>query len=81
MIPPMRNTRVTGYLWIDRCCEGYQKVEPAEGEMFIGIPYGWYEESSKPFIEVRKDGKLVRTVNCEELSEVFFEETKPEVGK
>jgi hypothetical protein len=39
----------------------------------MGIPHEWYSENSAPFIEHRKDGKVWKTVNCADVSEIVFD--------
>lgn len=67
------NQKIKSYLPIDRLGEGYAHVTPADGETFVGIPYGWYGETSHPFIEVVKDGSIIRSINCSDISEIIFE--------
>jgi hypothetical protein len=55
-------------------------VYPKEGETFTGIPHGWYDENSRPFVEVRNDGSLLYTVNCEDISCIEFEQISAEKG-
>ena len=49
-----------------------QWVEPGPGETFVGIPYAHHTEVSYPFIEVVRDGKVVRTINALGLAEIQF---------
>ena len=46
---------------------------PRDGEEFFIAPYQHYGETSTPFIEVYKDGKLERTINCAYVAEVRFD--------
>ena len=61
------------YLIIDRTAEGFGYVRPGEGETFVGIPYSWHCDGSMPFIEHRRDGKVIVTVNCADVAEIHFE--------
>jgi hypothetical protein len=61
------------YLLIDRLAEGYGYVTPKEGEAFVGIPYSWHCDGSMPFIEHRKNGKVIVTVNVIDIAEIHFE--------
>lgn len=66
--------RISGYLPIDHCdeCVGY--VEPKPGQTFMGIPYGWHAGNSTPYIEVVKNNKVIRSVNCSDIAEIDFED-------
>lgn len=72
MIPSSQPMPVKGYLVIDRCAEGWGYVYPEDGEIFTGYPCGYWEVHSQSFIEVKRNGQLVRTVNCSDLAEVEF---------
>ena len=72
MISGPKERRIARYLPIDHCAEGGGFITPDDGEVFVGIPNGWYEEGSQPFIEVRAKGEVVRTVNVFDLSEIEF---------
>ena len=63
---------ITEYLPIDRMAWGIGYVQPQDGETIVGIPYSWHCEGSLPFIEHRKDGKVIKTVNCTDVSEIHF---------
>lgn len=43
---------------------------PQKGEEFFLVPYQFYGEASTPFIEIYKDGSLIRTVNCAYVAEI-----------
>ena len=48
-------------------------VLPKDGESFSGIPWGYCEDHSPPFIEVRNAaGAIVRTVNALDCSDIIF---------
>jgi hypothetical protein len=72
MIAGNKERPVARYLPIDHVGEGYGPVSPADGETFIGIPYGWRTDNSGPFIEIVKDGTVVRTINALDLAEIEF---------
>lgn len=74
MIPGPEVLKVKRFLYIDRCCEGYNFAEPSEGEEFMGIPPGYYGEGSMSIIEVFKGPVLIRTINCADLAVVEFVE-------
>ena len=65
--------KIKEYCCIDRCAEGYGMVQPKEGEEIIGLPFGWCDDNSQPFIEHRKDGKVICSVNCADVSIIVFE--------
>ena len=48
-------------------------VSPGPDEEFWGIPYAWYSDNSYPFVEIRIAGKVVRTINALNVSEIVFE--------
>ena len=77
MIPSIKPMPVKRYLLIDRCSEGLGYVCPEDGEVFIGQPYGYLEDFSPPFIEVQKNGRTIRTVNCADVAEIEFLESEP----
>lgn len=62
------------YLHIDHCGEGVGWSAPKEGESFIGIPFSWFCDNSMPYVEVRKGGKHVRSINCSDISVIEFED-------
>lgn len=72
MIPSIKPMKVKKYLHIDRLAEGLGFCEPQEGEEFLGIPVSWYGDESDPFIQVSKNGKIIRTVNCSDLAIIEF---------
>ena len=79
MIPPGDKIRqIASYLCIDHCGEGYGRTSPEDGETFIGIPHGWYDQGAESFIEVRKGDRVVRTVNPRDLSEIEFADEEPQ---
>ena len=69
-------SKLAGFLYIDRCCEGYQWTRPKEDEEFVGIPHGYYEVGAMGCIEIHKNNKLLYTVNlsCVERIEFHLEE-------
>ena len=71
MIPA--NVRIKGYLLINHRAEGFGMVKPKEDEEFWGIPHAWHNDDSTPYIEVTNSGKLIRTVNASDVSEIEFE--------
>lgn len=42
-----------------------------------GLPAGWIEEGSMPFIEHRKDGKVICSVNCADVATMKFDKANP----
>ncbi len=73
MIRGNEERKIKGYLHIDRMDEGLGVTRPAEGEDLVGIPYGWCDENSIPFIEHRKNGKTIRAVNCADVAIIIFD--------
>jgi hypothetical protein len=74
MIHGNKRLKISEYLPIDRCGEGYGYIKPKDGETFIGMPYGFYADNSEPFIEITRNGKLIATVNALDVSEIHFRE-------
>jgi len=72
MIPGTVAWPVARYWYIDHCAEGAGYTKPADGEEFVGIPYGYYARRSPPCIEVYKGGNLIRTINALDLREIEF---------
>lgn len=73
MIQGNKAMRIKKYLFIDRCAEGFGYCVPEDGEELIGLPFGWCAEDSPPFIEHRRNGKVVQTVNCTDVAMIIFE--------
>jgi len=73
MIPGNATRKIKSFLFIDHMGEGLSRTTPKEGEEFVGIPFSWYSNESHPFIQVQKDGKVVRTINALDISEIEFE--------
>jgi hypothetical protein len=76
MIPGSKALKISEYLPIDHCGDGYGYEKPKAGEEFWGIPYGWCDENSMPFIEIRQSGKVKATVNVFDVSEIHFAEVE-----
>ena len=74
MIPGSKVLDIEWFAYIDRNAEGLGTIKPKENQKFQGVPNGWYEEKSKPFIEVYTDGKLDMTINCDDVSAIKFKE-------
>ena len=74
MISGNKERKIKEYLPIDHAAEGYGFVKAAAGEELIGIPYQWLSDASLPFIEHRKNGVTVKSVNALDVSEIIFEE-------
>jgi hypothetical protein len=73
MITGNKRCKIKRYLPIDHLAEGFGYVKPEEGEEIWGIPYQWHSELSWPFIEHCIDGKVTKTVNVLDVSEIVFE--------
>lgn len=73
MITGNNTRKIKKYLYIDRMSEGLGFVKPQEGEEIIGIPYQWCSENSYPFIEHRKNGIVIQTVNTLDVAIIVFE--------
>lgn len=56
-----------------RCGGDFIFTTPIDGEEFYLVPYGFYGETSTPFIEIYKNGVLTRSVNCAYVAEVRFD--------
>ena len=65
-------SKLAGFIYIDRCCEGIGWSRPGEGEEFIGIPAGWYEVGAMGCIEIHKDNKLRYAVNLADVACIEF---------
>jgi hypothetical protein len=66
--------RILGFYYApegDQVCE---IVRPQPDETFIGIEAGWYADGSRACIEIRRGQTLLRTVNCDYVTVVVFEE-------
>lgn len=66
--------KIKEFLYIDRLGEGVGWSRPLEGETLLGIPAGWEGEGTQPYIQVIKDGKVRRSINCADVSVIDFEE-------
>lgn len=73
MIRGNKELKIKEYLFIDRCAEGVEFTKPQEGEELIGLPFGWCDDNSPPFIEHRKGSRVTRSVNCADVSIIVFE--------
>ncbi|HHT9139113.1 MAG TPA: hypothetical protein ACFYEK_17960 [Candidatus Wunengus sp. YC60] len=73
MIQGCKEQKIKEYLHIDRLAEGLGFTKPEEGEELIGVPYGWCDDSSMPFIAHRKGGVTYKTVNCADVSIIVFD--------
>lgn len=65
-------SKLAGFLYIDRCCEGVDWSRPGDDEEFIGIPHGWYEVGAMGCIEIHKGNKLLYAVNLAEVACIEF---------
>jgi len=74
MIRGNKERKIKEYLFIDRMAKGITFTEPEKGEAIVGFPYNYFNEDSEPFIEHRKDGKIIQTVNCADVAVIVFEE-------
>jgi hypothetical protein len=74
MIHGNKRLRISEYLPIDHCSEGYGYMKPKANEEFIGIPYGFVEVNAIPVIEIYRDNRLIATVNALDVSEIHFME-------
>lgn len=73
MIPGHEAIPVKEFMFIDRMSEGLGFTRPKDGESFVGIPAGYYStEGTRPFIEVWQGEVLLRTINCDDISEIVF---------
>ena len=72
MISGNKRRPVSEYLLIDHCKEGFGYSTPGIGEEFWGYPWGWAEGTAPPYIEVERDGVVIRSVNALDVSEILF---------
>ncbi len=77
MITGDKEREIKGYLMIDRLGEGRCWTEPFEGTetegiKIVGMPIGYFGDNSPAFIEHRKNGVVIKTVNCADVSEIQF---------
>ena len=72
MIRADKPRRIEKYLPIDHMGVGDAFVRPADDAEFWGIPFGWCGDNSPPFIEHRRGGKVVCSVNCSDVSKIMF---------
>lgn len=61
MIRGNKEQKIKKYLYIDRMAEGFDFTKAEEGEQLIGIPYGWCNDSSMPFIELPRSINLLKS--------------------
>lgn len=73
MISGNKPRKIKCFLYIDRCAEGFGWTLPKDSEEFVGIPYSYYADDSQPFIEVKENSKVVKTINCSDICEIEFE--------
>jgi hypothetical protein len=73
MIRGSKEVRIKEYLFIDRMGEGLGYTKPEDGEELWGLPAGYIEDSSQPFIEHRKAGKTIQSVNCADVAVIVFD--------
>ena len=72
MISGDKERRIAWYLPQGCSSSACNHVIPSGDEEFIGIPYGWFNDESQPFIEVRLRGFVVRTINALALAQIGF---------
>ena len=77
MIRGDKPRNVLSYLQSPLGDEVYVRTYPAEGEQLIGIPYGYAESGSKPFIEHTRDGFVIMTVNTDFIVDIEFKKETP----
>ena len=63
--------KINGFFYIDHCAEGLGRRTHKENEVFIGrkMDCGDHDEL---FIEIKRDGKTVQTVNVKNISDIEF---------
>ena len=74
MISGNKERRIARFTYIDRKGDGSGDVwrTPTGEEEFVGIPYQWHGDHSDPFIEIRENGVVKRTINCDDVSCIDF---------
>ncbi len=65
--------KIKKYLFIDHCAENCSYVTPEDGEEIWGVPYQFQSDQSLPYIEHRKGGIVVQTVNALDVSVIIFD--------
>jgi hypothetical protein len=73
MITGNNERPIKEYWIIDHCSEGYYGITAGDGEKIVGIPYKWHSDNSIPFIEHRKNGTVIKTVNALDVSIITFD--------
>lgn len=81
MIPGNKPVTVLRYLFIDRCGEGVGYTLPKEGEKIVAVPSAYNYECPYPYIEHWRNGRVVKTVNCADVSVIIYEEEERRVNK
>ncbi len=79
MITGNKKVAISSYLLIDHVGEGFETVRPAVNsvnrsiERLLGVPWGYVDDHSIPFIEVQDlEGNVLRTINALDCSEIEF---------
>jgi len=73
MITGNKERKIKQYLPIDHLGEGYGYIIPQKDQEFIGIPYQWVAENSIPFIAIRENGIVIKSVNALDIAEIEYE--------
>ncbi len=70
MIPGIETREIANFAFYD----AEFHTSPEEGQTFVGIPYAYYHEYSKPFIEIYENNKLIGTINIDYVASIRFKE-------
>jgi hypothetical protein len=65
--------QIKEYLMINRMSKGLTFCRPKENEQIMGIPYGWVDTHSTPYIQHVTNGIVTQSVNCSDVSIIIFE--------
>lgn len=72
MIQGSQKKKIERFKLIDHFSEGLSWTEPESNESFLGVPYQFDADDSMPYVEIYRDGSLVKTVNAMDCSEIEF---------
>ena len=66
--------RIKCFSFIDRNGEWLGEIYPKPDEQFWGVPFQYYGTDQLPFIEVYRGENVIRSINCADVSDIFFAE-------
>lgn len=47
-------------------------IAAKQGESIFCVPYAYHTDSSTPYIEIVKNGEVIRTFNCSSVAEIRY---------